>query len=172
MLKNGFAEDWEWCVFYCPFKKEKLTKDRKIPAQSCFPRSRLMAFVLEEDVFAKKKVRKKLMQTYISTHLFRAVGIRGRGALSPPDFDRQDKPIILRGQIMHDYAHYIISYPMPNPGISNLPTALFFLHNCYHSILTYKGKHNTAGTIKRMRICVSLRRFFRIWLAMLMICNN
>ena len=120
----------------------------------------------------KKKVRKKLMQTYISTHLFRAVGIRGRGALSPPDFDRQDKPIILRGQIMHDYAHYIISYPMPNPGISNLPTALFFLHNCYHSSLTYKGKHNTAGTIKRMRICVSLWRFFRIWLAMLMICNN
>ena len=53
-------------VFYCPFKKkEKLTKNRKIPAQSCFPRSRLMAFVLEEDVFAKKSA-KKVMQTYIS----------------------------------------------------------------------------------------------------------
>ena len=46
-----------------------------------------MAFVLEEDVFAKKSA-KKVKHTYISTHLFRAVGARGWGALSPTDFDR------------------------------------------------------------------------------------
>ena len=155
MLKNGFTEA---VGIIALLKGKNLQKIRKIPAQSCFPRSRLLAFVLEEDVFAKKKCEKSYAHIHKYTPL-QGWRSKGPGALSPQIL--ADKVTLSHpgGRLC------ALHYYLPNPGFSNLPRALHFLHNCYYNILTYKGKHNTAGTIKRMRICVSLRRFFRIWLA-------
>ena len=73
---------------------------------------------------SQKKSAKKVMHTYISTHLFRAVGAGGRGGPLPPILP--DKLTLSHpgGRLCP------LHYHLPNPGFSNLPKALLFLHNC------------------------------------------